>query len=94
LANTAGQRTALLAICDGDPLAVARQAAAQHGITALLVPDPDRDIAQACGIMLWPTTIFVDSSGLVSNIRHGRFSLESKPQRDAAASQQGHDQSA
>ncbi len=94
LANTAGQRTALLAICDGDPLAIARQAAAQHGITALLVPDPDRDIAQACGIMLWPTTIFVDSSGLVSNIRHGRFSLESKPQRDAAASQQGHDQSA
>ncbi len=84
-AGTPGQNTALLAICDGEPLEVAKQAAAQHGITAVLVPDPDRDIAQACGISVWPTTIFLDSLGLVSNVRYGRFSLELKPQGDAAA---------
>jgi peroxiredoxin len=84
-ANTTTQNTALLAICDGELLDVARQTAAQHGITALLVPDPDRDIAQACGITLWPTTVFVDSSGLVSNVRYGRFSLELPRQGNAAA---------
>jgi peroxiredoxin len=88
--NTASQNTALLAICDGDPLEVARQAAAEHGITAVLVPDPDREIAQACGISLWPTTIFLDSSGLVSNVSYGRFSLELGPHGDAAADLQGH----
>jgi peroxiredoxin len=93
-ANTAGQNTALLAICDGDPLEVARQAAAQHGITAVLVPDPDRDIAQACGISLWPTTIFLDSSGLVSNVRYGRFSLELTSRGDAGMTNKGIDQSA
>ena len=89
-ANTASPNTALLAICDGEPLEAARQAAAQHGITAVLVPDPDRDIAQACGITLWPTTIFLDSSGLVSNVSYGRFSLELGPHGDAAADLQGH----
>jgi peroxiredoxin len=84
-ADTASEKPALLAICDGDPVDTARHAAAQHGITALLVPDPDRDIAQACGITMWPTTIFVDSVGLVSNVRYGRFSLELTPQRDVTA---------
>ena len=93
-AGTSTQGTALLAICDGEPLEVARQAAAQHGITALLVPDPDRDIAQACGITLWPTTIFVDSSGLITNVRYGRFALELKPQGNAATDGKGSDQCA
>jgi peroxiredoxin len=94
LSNTAPQTTVLLAICDGEPLEAARQAAGQHGITALLVPDPDRDIAQACGITVWPTTVFVDSSGLVSNVRYGRFSLDTRPQQDVAVDEQSKDQSA
>lgn len=66
-----GRGAVLLAINDGEPEDVARKAA--ECIKAIIVPDPERDISAACGINLWPTSIYLDASGLVTDICLGRF---------------------
>ena len=74
-ANSGSQGPVVLAINDGEPPEVVMQAAKQGGISAILVPDPARDIARAYGISMWPTSIFLDTAGLVVDIRYG-FSAE------------------
>jgi peroxiredoxin len=44
---------------------------AADGEGVVMVPDPQRQIARAYGVSLWPTTIFLDSNGLVRDIRFG-----------------------
>ncbi len=62
---------ALLAINDGESEKVVRHAS--KGMKAIVVPDPERDIATAYGIDLWPISVYLDKSGVVTDIRYGRF---------------------
>jgi peroxiredoxin len=66
----------LLAINDGEAPALAKKVAAENGLTAVVVPDPQRNISLAYGVNIWPTTVFLDASGLVRSIRYGRFAAE------------------
>jgi peroxiredoxin len=75
-ARSGAQGPVLLAINDGDPEELATKVAGEYGVTALVVPDPDGQITRACGINVWPTLVFLDDSGLVTDIRFGRFSPE------------------
>lgn len=76
LARTA--RAAVLAVNDGDPVDQARRAASEHRIAATIVTDPRRAIARAYGVNVWPTSIFLDASGRVREIRYGRVASEGK----------------
>lgn len=40
------------------------------GEAVTIVPDPDRKIASAYGITVWPTMLFVDARGVVTNTSH------------------------
>ena len=62
----------VLAINDGEAADVARRAALENGLTAIIVTDPQREISSAYGVSLWPTIVFLDASGLVTGIRYGR----------------------
>lgn len=63
----------LLAINDGDPAEVAAKTAASHKFTALVVPDPAREISAGYGVTVWPTVVSVDSFGVVSSIRYAKM---------------------
>lgn len=71
-----GQGPLLLAINDGDVPELAKKVAAENRLTAVLVPDAQRNISAAYGVNIWPTTVFLDASGLVRSIRYGRFAAE------------------
>ncbi len=47
------------------------------GGSVTIVPDPDRKIANAYGVTVWPTTLFVDARGIVTNSSHGNSGRES-----------------
>jgi peroxiredoxin len=74
--QTAEQGPILLAISDGEAPELAKKAAREHALTAAVVPDPLRNISRAYGVNVWPTTVFLDASGLVKSIRYGRFSAD------------------
>jgi len=74
--NAGSQGPVVLAINDGDSAELAHKAAAENGISALVVADPSRDISLAYGVNVWPTAIFLDDTGLVVDTRYGRFSKE------------------
>jgi hypothetical protein len=61
----------LLAINDGEASELARRVAAENGLSANLVIDPNREISLAYGVTIWPTVIFCDSRGVTSGIRYG-----------------------
>ena len=74
---SAGRRgPVVLAINDGEASEAAKRVAAENGLSAIVVPDPKQGISSAYGVNIWPTAIFLDDAGLVSNIRYGRFSAE------------------
>lgn len=66
----------VFAIYDGESPETAKRSSAAHGSSAILVPDPSRSIARAYGVSLWPTTVFLDRSGLVRQVRYGRGGVE------------------
>jgi len=77
IGKTAGQRRPiLLAINDGEAPELARRVALENGLTATLVPDPRRNISLAYGVNIWPTTVFLDASGLVTGILYGRLARD------------------
>jgi hypothetical protein len=73
----------LLAINDGEAEEVVRRAACEF--KAIIVPDPGRDIASACGINLWPTSVYLGRDGLVTDICYGRFCGQSEKSSTSAA---------
>ncbi len=75
-ASAGSQGPVVLAINDGEASEVAKRVAAENGLSAIVVPDPKQGISSAYGVNIWPTAIFLDEGGLVSNIRYGRFSAE------------------
>lgn len=66
----------LLAINDGGTLEQTKKTAAENGLTAIVVPDPLRNISAAYGVNSWPTTLYLEPSGRVRSIRYGCFSAE------------------
>lgn len=70
--KVAGQGNVLLAINDGDPADEAKRIAAEYGFQASLVVDPSREISSAYEIEVWPTTVFVNASGLIAGACIGR----------------------
>jgi peroxiredoxin len=89
MSKARGQGPTLLAINDGEPPELAKKIAAEGGLSAIVVTDPEREISFAYGVNLWPTTIVIDAGGLVRDIRYGRFSREqvkyAAPARTAGA---------
>jgi hypothetical protein len=71
-----GQESILLAIFVGDALELAKKVAAENEMTALVVPDPQRNISAAYEVNILPTTVSLDASGVVRSIRYGRFAAE------------------
>ena len=70
--NSGRRAPVVLAINDGEPLETVKRAS--EGIKAVIVPDPDRRaISAAFGINLWPTSIYLDAGGLITDICYGRF---------------------
>lgn len=76
LSSAGDQAPVILAINDGETPAIALRVAKKNGLSAIVVPDPRRDIATAYDVSIWPTSIFLDEQGLVSDIRYGRFAGE------------------
>jgi peroxiredoxin len=74
--KAAGQAPVVLAINVGEAREVTERVAAEDGLSAIVVPDPQREISAAYGVSIYPTAVFIDASGLVRNIRYGRFSGE------------------
>jgi hypothetical protein len=88
--NRASRRGPIvLAINDGEESELARKVGGENGPSTIVVPDPERQISLAYGVNLWPTTVFVDALGFVTDIRYGSFSLDEDKragdQRAAAA---------
>ena len=67
--NQRDQRNIVLAINDGDSPDAAKRAAREAKLTATVVTDPDRRIAEAYGVSVWPTTISIDRRGRISDIK-------------------------
>jgi peroxiredoxin len=87
--KVAGQGPVVLAINDGEAPELAKKVAAENGLSATLVTDPERMISLAYGVNLWPTIVLIDAFGLVRGIRYGRFAgenVDSAPPDKAAAS--------
>jgi peroxiredoxin len=63
----------VLAINDGEPVEQVKRSATEHGLSATIVTDPNRQIALAYGVNVWPTIVSLDASGLVRAIRYGRL---------------------
>ncbi len=83
-----GQGPVVLAINDGEAPELAKKAAAENGLSAILVMDPKREISLVYGVNIWPTIVFLDAFGLVRQIRYGRLAGENveSPSRGKAAS--------
>jgi peroxiredoxin len=62
----------VLAIDDGESVEAAKKAAEAHKFGAILVTDPQRQISSAYGVSVWPTTVSIDASGIVTAIRYAR----------------------
>ena len=75
-AGDAGRSSVVLAINDGDAAELAKRVAAENDLSATLVTDPQRLISFAYGVNLWPTVVYVESSGLVAAIRYGGVAAE------------------
>lgn len=72
-----GRVPVVLAINDGETAQLAKKVAPENRFTATLVADPQRRIARAYGVSIWPTTVFLDASGLVRKIRYGSATVVS-----------------
>lgn len=81
------QGPVMLAINDGEARELAKRVAAENGLSAIIVPDPQRSISLAYGVNIWPTIVFIDAFGLVRKMRYGRLAGENveSPSRGKAA---------
>jgi len=67
------EQAVVLRIDDGQtPDRAVQQAAAVNNNTTV-VADSTRAISRAYGISAWPTTVYIDSQGVVRDVRHGHF---------------------
>ena len=81
-----GRPPLIVAIDDSEGGEFARGLAAACEGAVVAVADPERQIARAYGVTLWPTTVFLDANGLVQAVNLGLLSeqdleppVESRP---------------
>lgn len=70
-ASNGAQPPLVLAINDGEPAERAQRAFSQAKLDAISVADPDRTIASAYGVNVWPTIVAIDASGTISSVQFG-----------------------
>lgn len=70
------ERPVVLAVNDGETAEAARKAAAENKFSATVVPDPERQISRAYGVSIWPTIVFIETTGLVDGIRYAGIAGE------------------
>ncbi len=88
MGQAGGQGPVVLAVNDGEAPELVKKVAAENGLSAIVVLDPERQVSLAYGVNLWPTTVFIDARGLVHDIRYAGFSGEQgeyPPQMKTAA---------
>ncbi len=61
----------ILAIEDGNDEELARNIAGSEEEAVIVVSDPERQIARAYGVTMWPTIVFLDAGGIVRDVRLG-----------------------
>jgi hypothetical protein len=71
IGKSGGPGQVVLAINDGESPELARSVAAENGFSTALAIDPQREIAVAYGVNIWPTIVATDEDGLVTGIRYG-----------------------
>jgi peroxiredoxin len=85
-ANRGGvQQYIVLAINDGESPELARAVAAENGLSATLVTDPKQEISLAYGVSIWPSTVFLDASGVITGIRYGYLAGNVEPSSQGKA---------
>ncbi len=70
------QAPVLLAIVSGGTPEAANALAAANRLSAIVVPDPERAITLAYSVTSFPTTLLLDPSGVIKEIRFGRVAEE------------------
>ncbi len=65
------EKASIVAIDDGEAGEFARGLAAGEEGAIVVVADPQRQISRAYGVSVWPTSVFLDSDGLVQDVRFG-----------------------
>ncbi len=81
------EETLIIAIDDGEAGEFARGLTAGDERDIVVVPDPERQISRAYGVDVWPTIVFLDSDGLVQDVRFGLIAeteLQTRLQNKAA----------
>jgi peroxiredoxin len=68
----------VLAINDGESPEHAHRVLSQAKLSAIPVADPDRKIATAYGVSVWPTIVSIDASGIISGIQFGHVEVAHK----------------
>jgi hypothetical protein len=71
-----GRGPVVVAINDGEAAELATRVAAENGLSGASVADPERRIALAYGVNMWPTIVMIDAFGLVRELRYGRLGGE------------------
>ncbi|MFZ0611484.1 MAG: TlpA disulfide reductase family protein [Desulfobacterales bacterium] len=66
-----GEGPVVVAVCDGSDPREAEALKSELGLDFVVVPDPTGKITDQFGIGVWPTTIKLDRSGIVSEVKIG-----------------------
>ena len=74
--SSAGSASVLLVIANGATPEGAKKAAAESGLSAVVVPDPNGQIALAFGAPIVPTFVHLDAHGWVWQVRYGWTATE------------------
>jgi hypothetical protein len=68
---SAGADGITLLVIGVEEIGAATYGSGVHGERLILAPDPDYQITKGYGVGIWPTTLFLDSGGIIEDIRHG-----------------------
>ncbi|MFZ0545012.1 MAG: TlpA disulfide reductase family protein [Candidatus Promineifilaceae bacterium] len=64
-------QVAIVGIDQGEPLSLVNDFAAQFGISYPLLLDPDNDVNRQYNVQALPTTVFIDSNGVIREVFTG-----------------------
>jgi peroxiredoxin len=75
LHRAAGHQVTFVGVDSGDGLSTGRDAARQFGVDYALAFDPQSHLASQLGVVALPTTVVVDSHGVVTHVHVGAVDL-------------------
>ena len=71
LHDRAGKHLVIVAINDGEDPECVEEIRRTHHLTLTLVSDPERKIALLYDVSCWPTTVWIDATGVVNRVQLG-----------------------